>query len=97
MTKPSVTDHLTSKEKQGAVDAALAGGMEPIEVFKAVVQNVYGVNARKKLVVNWGEKLGLDATDSLRIAQAANLFATSRKPTATVAEKLPRKTQEKTS
>lgn len=28
MRKPSITDHLSEKEKKGAVEAALKGGME---------------------------------------------------------------------
>jgi hypothetical protein len=35
-------------EKRGAIEAALAGGMEPAEILKAVLQNVYGVSERKK-------------------------------------------------
>jgi hypothetical protein len=96
MTKPSVSEHLTEKEKRAAVEAALAGGMEPAEIFKAILQNVYGTNERKSLVVKWGERLGLDASESLRIAQSANLIRSSRKPSGPSGEKPQRKTPGKT-
>jgi hypothetical protein len=92
MRKPSQTDYLTPQEKKGAIDAALKGGMEPAEVFKAVLQNVYGLNERKTLVLDWGKRMGLEASESLRIAQAANLIPTTRKPRASGEEKPPRKT-----
>ena len=96
MVKPSVSEHLTEKERRAAVEAALAGGMEPAEIFKAILQNVYGTNERKSLVVEWGKRLGLDASESLRIAQAANLLRSSRKPTGPSGEKPQRKTPGKT-
>jgi hypothetical protein len=96
MSKPTVTDHLTPREKKGAIEAALAGGMEPAEVFKAVLQNVYGVTKRKNMVIEWGKKMGLEPTDSLRIAQAANLLASSRAPRAKTQEKPEHKTSGKT-
>jgi len=97
MSKPTITDHLTLSEKKGAIEAALAGGMEPAEVFKAVLQNVYGVNKRKNMVLEWGRKMGLEPSDSLRIAQAANLIPTVRAPRGLAKERPQRKTPEKTS
>lgn len=96
MRKPSITDHLSEKEKKGAVEAALKGGMEHTEVFKAVLQNVYGVNERKNLIVEWGKKMGLEPNDALRIAQGANLISSVRKPREPGPEKPPRKTMGKT-
>jgi hypothetical protein len=92
MIKPSVTQHLSEKEKKGAIEAALKGGMEPAEVFKAVLQNVYGVSQRKKMVVDWGKKMGLEPSEALRIAQNANLISSVRKPHEPGQEKPPRKT-----
>jgi hypothetical protein len=90
--KPTITGHLTNSEKKGAIDAALKGGMEPAEVFKAVLQGVYGVSERKKVVIEWGKKMGLDASESLRIAQGATLIPTKRPPRGKSQEKPPRKT-----
>lgn len=96
MSKPSLSDHLTSSEKKGAIEAALKGGMEPAEVFKAVLQNVFGVSERKNMVIEWGRKMGLEPSESLRIAQNANLIASPRAPRAKAHEKPQRKTPGKT-
>ena len=95
MRKPSVSDHLTPREKKGAIEAALAGGMEPAEVFKAALQNVFGVSQRKNMIIEWGRKMGLEPSDSLRIAQNANLIPSPRAPRGTQ-EKPQRKTPGKT-
>jgi hypothetical protein len=94
--KPSQTDDLTPQEKRGAIDAALKGGMEPAEIFAAVLQNVYGIDKRKKLVMEWGKRMSLEPSDSLRIAQNANLIPTARPPKTTPQEKPQRKNPEKT-
>ncbi|MGC1686346.1 MAG: hypothetical protein WA734_12055 [Candidatus Acidiferrales bacterium] len=96
MKKTSVSDHLTSSEKKGAIEAALKGGLEPEEVFKAILQNVYGSNERKRLVIQWGEKMGLEPSDSLQRAQAANLIPTKRAPRGRAAETPRHKTSGRT-
>jgi hypothetical protein len=92
----SVTVHLTPKEKKAAISMALEGGMEPAEVFKAVTANVYGATARRKLIVEWGEKMGLDASDSLHKAVEAGLIPSSHPPRVEKG-KPPQKTQDSTS
>jgi hypothetical protein len=94
--KASQTDYLSPQEKKGAIEAALKGGMEPAEVFEAVLQNVYGIDKRKKMVVEWGKRMGLEPSDSLRIAQGANLIPTIRSPRSSEQEKPQRKTPGKT-
>jgi hypothetical protein len=95
--KPSIADHLTQQEKRAAIEAALKGEMTAEEVFEAVLQNVYGAAKRKQLVIEWGEKMGLDASESLRRAHAANLIATGRMPSATASEKPQSRSRGKTS
>jgi hypothetical protein len=56
MSKPTITDSLSSLEKKGAIEAALAGDMEPVDIFTAILQNVYGITERKRVVVEWGRK-----------------------------------------
>jgi hypothetical protein len=97
MRKPSVTQYLSEREKRGAIEAALKGGLEPKEVFEAILKNVYGVAKRKRLIIEWGKKMGLNANDSLRIAQGANLIPTKRKPPLKAEKKPPHKGPEKTS
>jgi hypothetical protein len=92
MVKSSIPEYLSEKEKKAALEAALAGGMEPAEIFRAILQNVYGGNERKNLVLEWGKRMGLEASESLRIAQGANLIRSVRKPTGVREEKPPRKT-----
>ena len=96
MTRPHDFEYLTDKEKKAVIEAALAGGMEPAEVFKAVLQNEYGVDKRKNLVIAWGKRMGLEANESLRIAQGANLIRSVRKPSGPPEGKPPRKTPGKT-
>jgi hypothetical protein len=92
MKKTSITEHLSAAERRGAIEAALKGGMEPADVFKAVLSNVYGVAERKKQIIYWGGKMGLDANESLRVAQQAHLIASVRTPTgADDPQKPPRK------
>jgi hypothetical protein len=92
MVKQNISEILSEKEKRAAVEAALAGGMTSAEIFRAVLQNVYGVNKRKNLVIEWGGRMGLDASESLRIAQGANLIRSVRKPAGAPEGKPPRKT-----
>jgi hypothetical protein len=80
MRKPSLSDYLSAQEKRGAIDSALQGGMSAAEIFAAITKNVYGDSDRKRLIVAWGEKIGLSASESLRQARAANLIATTRMP-----------------
>ncbi len=97
MRKPSLADNLTQQEKRAAIEAALNGGMTAAEVFDAVLKNVYGVARRKQMVIEWGEKMGLDPSESLRQAHAANLIATRRMPSETALEKPRNKSRGKTS
>jgi hypothetical protein len=95
--KSSVADHLTQQEKRGAIEAALKGDMSAEEVFEAVLKSVYGIAKRKILIIEWGEKMGLDASESLQRAHAANLIATARMPSGTALDTPQSKSREKTS
>lgn len=72
-------------------------GWTDAEILRAILQNVFGANRRRELVVEWAEALGLESNEALRVARAANLLPTSAPPRAGGKEKLPRKTPEKTS
>jgi|GEM_PF-3314485 len=76
----SFADHLSPKEKKAAIDMALEGGMEPADVFRAVTANVYGSTKRRKLIVDWGKRMDLDASASLRIAFEAGLIPSPHLP-----------------
>jgi hypothetical protein len=79
MRKPSASDNLTSAEKKGAEEAALAAGLEPVGVFKSGPSECFWAE-RKRIIIDWGRKMGFEASDSLRIAQSGNLIASSRPP-----------------
>ena len=76
----SIANHLTQKEKQPAIEMAREGGMEPADVFKAVTANVYGAAERRKLIVEWGARMKPEASEALRIAQAAGLIPSAHPP-----------------
>jgi hypothetical protein len=40
----------------------------------------YGSNYRRELVIQWGELLGLDASEALRVAHAAGLIPSAQPP-----------------
>lgn len=50
------------------------------DIMREVLQNVYGGNRRRSLVVEWGEALGLTASDALRRAFAAGLIPSVHPP-----------------
>lgn len=53
--------------------------MSDAEIFHTILQGVYG-NRRRELVVEWGEILGLSATDALRLAYSAGLLPSAHPP-----------------
>jgi len=76
----SATEWLTTSEKKSAIEMALAGGMEPVEILRAVLANVYGPTERRRLIVEWAKRMSLDSSDALRIAQGAGLIPSSHPP-----------------
>jgi len=55
-------------------------GWSDADILKCALANEFGPNERRKLVVEWGEHLGLEATQALHIAQNAHLIPTSAPP-----------------
>ena len=53
--------------------------MSDAEILHAVLQGVYG-NRRRELVVEWGEALGLTASEALRLAYSAGLLPSAHPP-----------------
>jgi hypothetical protein len=97
MDNPRIKDDLTKSEKKGAVEVAAAGGMEPAELFAAVVQDYYGVGERRGLVVHWGRKMGIPPSEALLIAMGAGLIPTTRRLPGKAQKKPPHKDAAKTS
>jgi hypothetical protein len=95
--KPSVVDFLSPQERRSAIDMALEGGLDAAEIFKAVTANVWGPTERRKMIVDWGKRMKLDSSESLRIAQQAGLIPSSHPPQQKKKGKLPSKDPESTS
>ncbi len=57
------------------------------EILRIALANVFGATARRKLIVEWGEHLGLEANDALRLAQAEHLIPTSAPPRSSAPKK----------
>ncbi len=54
--------------------------MTGAEILHEVLQNVYGGTRRRELVVEWGEALGLEASDALRLAFEIGLIPSVHPP-----------------
>lgn len=64
------------------------------EILRTALANVYEPTPRRKMVVEWGEYLGLEASDALRLAQREHLIPTSARPGSSRSKK--EKPQQKT-
>lgn len=69
-----------NNDEIAALEQALSGGMDPLTVFKTVLQNVYGERERKELVIGLGALMGLEPSESLRIARRQQLASSVRIP-----------------
>ena len=71
---------MSTANKIRLIRAARAAGMSDTDVLKEVLGGEYGSERRRTLVVEWGELLGLTASESLRLAYAAGLIASAHPP-----------------
>jgi len=71
---------MTTESKRMAIVSAREAGFSDAEILKNVLSNVYGGNKRRELVVEWGELLGLEASEALRVAHAAGLIPSAHPP-----------------
>jgi hypothetical protein len=62
------------------IKAARRIGMSDVEVLRDVLANEFGSERRRKLVVEWGELLGLTASEALRLAHASGLIPSAHPP-----------------
>ena len=63
-----------------AIAAAREAGFSDAEILKQVLTNVYGGEERRKMVVEWRELLGLEASEASRVARAAGLIPSVHPP-----------------
>lgn len=62
------------------IKAAREAGFSDAEILQEVLRGEYGSERRRKLVVEWGELLGLSVSESLRLAHAAGLLPSAHPP-----------------
>jgi len=68
------------REQQKLIKAARDTGMTDREILESVLRGVFGGNERRKMVVEWGELLGLEPSDALRLAFEAGLIPSVHPP-----------------
>jgi len=62
------------------IKAARKTGMSDTDILREVLHGEYGSERRRKLVVEWGEVLGLTASEALRLAHASGLLPSAHPP-----------------
>lgn len=62
------------------IRAARKIGMSDADVLREVLGGEYGSERRRKLVVEWGEPLGLTSSEALRLAHASGLLPSAHPP-----------------
>ncbi|MGC1620883.1 MAG: hypothetical protein WA765_20510 [Candidatus Acidiferrum sp.] len=67
-------------EKLRHIKAARKIGMTDAHILRIVLGGVYGSERRRRLVVEWGEALGLTSSEALRLAHASGLLPSAHPP-----------------
>jgi hypothetical protein len=62
------------------IKAARKIGMSDADILREVLGGEYGSERRRKLVVEWGEVLGLTSSEALRLAHASGLLPSAHPP-----------------
>jgi hypothetical protein len=70
----------SNAERKLLIEAARMKGMSDGEIFRRVVMRTLGADNRKLVIIQWGELMGMDATQALRTAQRAGVVLTVRRP-----------------
>jgi hypothetical protein len=71
---------VSRRAREKLVAMARRRGLTDAEILHEVLQNVYGGTQRRELVVEWGEALGLETSDALRLAFSAGLIPSVHPP-----------------
>jgi len=82
MRKPEFSD----AERKLLIELSRMKGMSHSEIFKCAIMGVLGADNRKRIIIKWGELMGLDPSEALRTAQRSGLILTRRKPKPSVQE-----------
>ncbi len=62
------------------IEVAREAGFSDSDILREVLRGEYGWTHRRELAVEWGQLLGLDASDALRLAHEAGLIPSAHPP-----------------
>ena len=62
------------------IKAARETGMSDAAILREVLSGEYGSERRRRLVVEWGQLLGLSVSEALRLAHACGLIPSAHPP-----------------
>lgn len=72
----------SNAERKLLIELARINGMSDIQIFRRAITGVLGADNRKRIIIQWGELMGLEASEALRIAQEGGLILSRRLPKA---------------
>jgi hypothetical protein len=72
----------SNAERKLLIELARINGMSDVQIFRRAIVGVLGADNRKRIIIQWGELMGLEASEALRIAQQGGLIVTRRLPKA---------------
>jgi len=70
----------SNAERKLLIELARMNGMSDAQIFRRAITGVLGADKRKRIIIEWGELMGLQASEALRIAQQGGLILTRRLP-----------------
>lgn len=71
---------MSKAERHRLIEAAREAGWTDRNILETVLRGVFGGNERRRMVVEWGELLGLEPSESLRLAFEAGLIPSVHPP-----------------
>ena len=72
----------SNAERKFLIELARINGMSDIQIFRRAITGVVGTDNRKRIIIQWGELMGQEASEALRIAQQGGLIVKRRLPKA---------------
>jgi hypothetical protein len=72
----------SNEERKLLIELARINGMSDVQIFRKAITGVVGTDNRKRIIIQWGELMGLEASEALRRAQRGGLILTRRLPKA---------------
>jgi len=70
----------SNSERKALIQLARMKGMSDGQIFRKAIAGVLGADSRKRIIIQWGYLMGLEASEALRTAQRAGLILTRRMP-----------------